>query len=177
MGEGGQAQIIRHRIQPVLSQIEKQVLGKDQRIHTGLVKRLVHPAAGRRQKAEVKGGIMGGERPSGGKAQKRRNRLGLSGRVRDHFVRDAGKGNNLRREGPSGICECLEGIGDLTALQDHRADFCDSLGAGIQTCGLQVEADHGTVHGASSAAAHYDTVVHVVIVIGLHAVEDFYFSL
>ena len=94
--EGGQMQILRHDVQLVFAQFRQQVLSQDQAVHRGVVEGNPIFPASRGNKAHIKIGVVGRQRPVPSKGQKGLQRLLLRGGPLQHLVRDAGEMDDLR---------------------------------------------------------------------------------
>ena len=68
----------------------------------------------------------------------------------------------------------LELVDDLAVFIDGRADFRDDFRFIGQARGLQVEGHKLPVQSRVAGAMDHHPVIHIVDVVALHAVEDFY---
>ena len=106
MVEIRQAERIGHGIELVIRQLRHQILCKDERIEIRRIERQTEPLGRRRQEADIEIGIMRTAR-----ARRRRPEIPAApenGRcVRHHGVRDAGKVDDLLRDGAAGVHEGL----------------------------------------------------------------------
>ena len=170
--EGGQIQMLRHNIQFVFGQLRQQVLGQNQGVHIGGVKFQTHLFAACPDKPDVEFRVVGGQGPTVDEFQKFRQGILQLGGVLQHFIRDAGETDDLRRQAAVGVYEGLEPFADLAVFQHHRADFRNGLPIHLQAGGLNIEADEFVVQPAVPPAVDGNAVVHVVDKIPLHAIED-----
>ena len=115
---------------------------------------------------------MGSQGPTVDEFQKFRQGILQLGGVLQHFIRDAGETDDLRRQAAVGVYKGLEPFADLAVFQHHRADLRDGLPVHLQAGGFNIEADELVVQAAVSPAVNGDAVVHVVDEVALHAVED-----
>ena len=115
---------------------------------------------------------MGSQGPTVDEFQKFRQGILQLGGVLQHFIRDAGETDDLRRQAAVGVYKGLEPFADLAVFQHHRADLRDGLPVHLQAGGFNIEADELIVQAAVSPAVNGDAIVHVVDEVALHAVED-----
>ena len=170
--EGGQVQVLRHDVQLVLAQVRQQVLGQDQAVDGGIVEgNAVFPAAGG-DKAHVEVGVVGRQGPVPGKSQESPQGLLLGGSPHQHLIGDTGQADDLRTQDAAGGDKGVEPVGDLPVFQHYGANLDDDLVLPVQPCGLDVEADDLLVKGLFCFPVDHYSVIHVVDVVRLHAVQD-----
>ena len=169
--EGGQMQVLRHNVQLVFAQLRQQVLCQDQAVHRGIMKwNSILPAA-RGDKAHIKVGVVGRQRPVPGEGQKSLQRLLLGGSPLQHLIRDAGEVDDLRAQDAARGHKGVEAVGDLPVFQHHSTDLDDDLILLVQAGGLDVKADDLIRKKGVCLPVDHHPVIHVVDVIGLHAKE------
>ena len=139
--EGGQVQVLRHDIQLIFPQTRQQVLGQDQGVDIGRLEVQARLLAALADEADVEFRVVGRQGPTVYEFQKLRQSLGGPGGVLEHFVRDAGEADDLRRQPLPRVYEGLEPLGDLPVPQHHRADFRNGLPVHPEAGGLNIEAD------------------------------------
>ena len=167
-----QTQRVRHDVELVFSKVGHQILRQNERIDRRRLERKTEPLARRSHKADVKVGVVGAERPPVHKFQELRQDLLDRRRAGEHFVRDAGQIDDLRREPPAGGNKGLEGVQHLAALHHDRADLDDDVVLGGKPGRLQIERHILSVEIGLAVAVNHNAVVHVVDVVALAAVED-----
>ena len=117
---------------------------------------------------------MGHQRTVSAETQKVRQGLSDLGCALQHGVGDARQLNDLRIQLSLRVNEGLEGIHHLTAPQNDRADLRDGVVESGKARRLQVEGDEFPLQVHIAPAVDGDAVIHVVDVVALAAVEDFY---
>ena len=172
--ELGQAEGMGHVVQPEASQLLHGALCHGQGVdRDGIESQAAAPRRGS-DEADVKGGVMGGQREVSAELQEPLHRLGL-GRGSEYVaVGDAGELHHVRRNGHLRVHEGLEGPRDPAVHDPDRADLGDAVVLGVQTRGLDVEADKIRVQRAVRLAEEGGHVVRIVDVVALKAVDDLY---
>ncbi len=134
--------------------------------------RQTEPLGRRRQEADIEIGIMRTQHAPTAEDQKFRQHLRNGRCIRHHGVRDAGKVDDLLRDGAAGVHERLERIDDLPVAQDNGADLRDLVVLSRKARGLKVEGDELAVQRQACRTVDGDAVVHVIDIIALAAIED-----
>ncbi len=167
-----QVQIVRHDVELEALEIGAQRLAERERVHKyRLEAHAVAPRAGR-HKADVEVGVVGDQRTVAAEVHKHPQRLFLLGRSGDVAVANAGQLGDIGRDRLLGVDKGVELLFDLTAREQHRADLGHAVVHGVETGRLDVEGDKLTVQRQLGVADDGAVAVHVVEVIGLHAVDD-----
>ena len=170
--EGGELQGVGHRVQLVVGQLRKQVLGQDQGVKIEGVEAPARAAAVFPEEPGVKGGVVGAQGRVPRPVQEGVHRLLRPGRAPQQLVGDPGEGDGFRAEGVPRLGEGGELVHHRPVPYAHRADLDDGVRPGVQPRGLQVEGHKLPVQGCVAGAVDGGLLVHVILVIRLHAVED-----
>ena len=119
--------MLRHDIQLVFVQLREQILGQDQRIQIGGVKRQPRLPAPLPDKADVKLRVVGNQRAVPHKFQEGAQGFRRFGRVLQHRVGDAGDCDIFRSQMPARVHEGLEAFPDLSVLYHHGPNLCNGV--------------------------------------------------
>ena len=167
--EIGQLQMAADDVQLVFPQLRQKVLGQRQGVQPGGRKVDAVPAAALPNEAHVKFRVVGGQGTAGGKVQEGADGLLLGGGPLEHIVSDPRQVDDGPTQGTLRIGKGLKAVGDLSMVQNHRADLSDPVLPGLQAGGLQIEADDGAVQVLVQVTVESEPLVHVVDIVGLHA--------
>ena len=169
--ERRQAQRIGHRIQFVVGQLGTQILSQ----HKGIEVQRVKPAAGTGavfpDETGVKRRIVGAQRQVSRPIQKRIHRLCRIGRTLQQLVGDSGKGHGFCAERVPWLGKGRKLVHHFPALDTYRADLNDGVGLCVQAGGLQVKGHELSIQRHIPWAVDRRELVHVVLVVRLHAVQ------
>ena len=170
--EGRQVQMLRHHIQLEFAQLRQQILRQDKRVHISRVKGKSRLPAALPNEADVKLGIVSRQRATIHESQKRLQCVFQRGCIGQHGIGDARETDNLRGQVTVWIHKGLEPVRDLPVFQHHGADLRDGLLHHLQSRGLNVKADDLIVKILIHRAVDRHTVIQIVYIISLQAVED-----
>ena len=135
-------QVFRDRVELAVLDVLEHRAAHGDRIDVDVREFHVVPAAGRAQERGVEARVVRDEdRALPAEFKERAHGLFLFRRAPHHFVGDAGQLGDLLRNRLFGVDERVEALGDLAAVDAHRADFGDALGLRRKAGRLEVEAD------------------------------------
>ena len=167
-----QREIVADRVQLVAFQVRQKRLRQNERVQINGVE--VDPVAlcSRGEEADVEVGVVGDDGSAAAEIEEGAERLAVARRAGNVAVVDAGELHDLRRDGHFRVDEGVEGVLDLAAGEEHRADFRDAVAVGIQPGAFDVEGDELRVQREIAGAMDGEAVVHVVDVVALKPVDD-----
>ncbi len=166
-----QAQGVGHDIELVFVQLQ-QILRQNQGIGNGIVIGKPHFQAGCPQKAGVKIGVVGHQHPVPHKRQKFRQHLFHGRCAHQHGIGNAGQLHDFRLQWPPGGDKALEPVNLLPAPHEDGTDFDNGIGFGGKTGGFQIEGHKLPGKGKILTAMNHDTVVYIIDIVALAAVDD-----
>ena len=162
-------------VELVALEIRKQALRKRERVHISRVKADVAALRGGLHKADVKLRIVRHKRAPVRKRNEASQRLVLIRCVKNVPVGDAGQLHNFARDRLVGIDKGLKAALDFAVLHNHRADFRDTLSVWVKARRFNVEGAERVVKARLLVAAvDGQLIIHIVYVVALNAVYDFY---
>ncbi len=162
-----------HCVQFEIFQIRQQILGQNKRVHRRIGKGPADAPGCLGNKAHIKIGIVGRQRPVPHKVKKGIQRFGLAGRSLQHFIRDPGQLHDFSRQGPSRRRKRIEGLPHLPVSQDGGSDLYDHVSGLAQTGGLNIKADDLPTEILLNISMDHHPVIHIIDEIGFYAIKNF----
>ena len=165
-----QLQVFRDRVELAVADIPEHRAAHRDRVDVNVRERHLVPAARGAQERGVKIRVVRNEdRVFAAELEERPHGLLLLRRAPHHLVGDAGQLGDLLRDRLFGVHNRVEALGDLAAVDAHRADLGDALRLRREAGRLEVETDEIRVEPRVGLAGHGGH--EVVDEIALHTVD------
>ena len=170
--EGGQPQVVGDDVQLEALEFRAEGLAQGQGVqkHRGETNGI--PACAGGHEAHVEVCVVGDDGPIPHEGHELLQGLLFLWRALHVAVADAGQLRDVRRDVALGIDKGVENLEDLVPGKADGADLGHAVGLGVEAGGLDVEGHKLRVQRQARLADDGAVAVHVVDVVGLHAVDD-----
>ena len=170
--EGGQAEVVRDDVELEALELRAQGLAERERVEEDGAEADAAALRGGGHEAHVEVGVVGDDGPVADEGHEGPEGVLLLRRALHVGVPDAGERGDVGRDVALGVDEGVEGLEDPVAREADRADLGHAVRLRVEAGGLDVEGDELGVERQGAFADDGAVAVHVVDVVGLHAVDD-----